>query len=553
MIQRLLLTGFLFLAKSRASFAQEYSYTHYDITDGLAGSVVYCITQDADGFIWMGTETGVSRFDGTHFRNFSGSDGLPDIEVLNMFGDSKGRVWMAPFRKSVCYFYKDSIHNQDNDLRLRGIRLKGNVENFAENTAGDILIQERTALHLLKADGTIVEYDSIGDLPIHACADICRSASGNFLVQEGKKVFTLGPKGFHLFCELQLEDALPSFIALNASAVTVRADPYRTFIQSFRTGKTQYLPFEQAHYRHLSFSLTGDSLIYINEITGATEYHLYTGEQKRFLPGKAVSRTFRDTAGNIWFTTLGQGIYRLNSDEFKTIRLNAPGVEESSIQAITKIGDDLLVGDDHNFIFRFRQRDMALRQMATLSGSSKNRIVDLGMMPNHKSWWVASDHGIEECTPDLVRRDTNVFVLKGVVHKDSNQLFVCTNWGMGIFDLRRFRMIDTLWRERTTCSFYARDTLYIGTLNGLYSVAPDRSTLFRGSTVPFLKKRISAIVQSTDTTLWISSYDAGVIGYRDGQQYLPEPTGPGQQSVGRHGQGLEQDQTGPTRLPDHPI
>src|SRR5882757_3455193 len=89
-----------------SSSAQEYSYTHYDIGDGLAGSVVYCITQDKDGFIWAGTETGVSRFDGTHFKNYTVSDGLPDIEVLQLFGDSKGRVWMAPFRKSICYYHK---------------------------------------------------------------------------------------------------------------------------------------------------------------------------------------------------------------------------------------------------------------------------------------------------------------------------------------------------------------------------------------------------------------------------------------------------------------
>src|SRR5690349_2681678 len=77
--------------------AQEYGYTHYDITNGLAGSTVYCITQDKDGFLWTGTEAGVSRFDGTHFKNFSTKDGLPDLEVLQVFCDSKGRVWMAPF------------------------------------------------------------------------------------------------------------------------------------------------------------------------------------------------------------------------------------------------------------------------------------------------------------------------------------------------------------------------------------------------------------------------------------------------------------------------
>ena len=517
MIQRRFLTGILMLCLTHSCFSQVFGYTHYDITDGLAGSVVYCITQDADGFIWTGTETGVSRFDGIHFLNFSGSDGLPDIEILNMFGDSKGRVWMAPFRRSICFAYKDSIHNQDNDPVLHRLRLKGNVENFAEDAAGDILIQGRTELLLLKADGAVVEYDSIGHSPIRACGDICRSASGDFLVQEGQEIFTLDKNGFRPFCKLSLLDVSPLFIAMDASGLILRTDLHRSFIQSFRTARKEYLPFEQMHFKHLSFSITGDSLFYFNEITGVTEYHLYTGEQKHFLPGKAVSRTFRDAAGNIWFTTLGQGLYRLNSDEFRTIQLKAPGMEESSIYAINKIGNGLLVGDDHNFIFRFSQPDMVMQERGTLSGSAKNRILGIGSMPNNKTWWVASDLGMEECRPPMTRISKCVFVVKGIDQKDSNQLFVSTNWGVGLFDLRKFTIIDTFWRDRSTCCFYFRDTLYIGTLSGLYSVAPDRSSTFLGQAVPFLKKRISAIVESADGTLWISSYDAGLIGYRDGR------------------------------------
>jgi ligand-binding sensor domain-containing protein len=71
-------------------FCQEYGYTHYDSRDGLAGSTVYCMTQDRDGFIWVGTEGGLSRFDGTHFKNFSKEDGLPDNEIIQLFADSKG-------------------------------------------------------------------------------------------------------------------------------------------------------------------------------------------------------------------------------------------------------------------------------------------------------------------------------------------------------------------------------------------------------------------------------------------------------------------------------
>ena len=62
--------------------AQDYSYRHYDIEQGLANSTVYCMLQDKQGFLWFGTETGVSRFDGTHFKNFTSVHGLPDNQVL---------------------------------------------------------------------------------------------------------------------------------------------------------------------------------------------------------------------------------------------------------------------------------------------------------------------------------------------------------------------------------------------------------------------------------------------------------------------------------------
>src|SRR5690349_9087816 len=90
----------IFLLYTFSASAQEYGYTHYDSKDGLAGVTVYSMSQDKDGFLWLGTENGLSRFDGTHFKNFTRDDGLPDNEIIQVFADSKGRVWIAPFKKS---------------------------------------------------------------------------------------------------------------------------------------------------------------------------------------------------------------------------------------------------------------------------------------------------------------------------------------------------------------------------------------------------------------------------------------------------------------------
>lgn len=100
-------------------WGQELSYSRYGVKEGLAGSIVYCMTQDTDGFLWFGTETGLSRFDGSKFVNFTTADGLPDNEILTLYGDKAGRVWIAPFRPSLCYYYKGKFHDQENDSLLK--------------------------------------------------------------------------------------------------------------------------------------------------------------------------------------------------------------------------------------------------------------------------------------------------------------------------------------------------------------------------------------------------------------------------------------------------
>ena len=60
---------------------QEFTYTQYDLKDGIAGSVVYSIAQDQKGFIWFGTETGLSRYDVTKFKNYSTQERLPGAKV----------------------------------------------------------------------------------------------------------------------------------------------------------------------------------------------------------------------------------------------------------------------------------------------------------------------------------------------------------------------------------------------------------------------------------------------------------------------------------------
>jgi ligand-binding sensor domain-containing protein len=496
--------------------AQEYSYTHYDIGDGLAGSTVYCITQDKDGFIWTGTETGVSRFDGTHFRTYTVSDGLPDIEILQMFGDSKDRVWMAPFGNSVCYYYKGHIHNQNNDSLLRRIHIKENIEDFAEDEAGDIIILERTALYWVGANGGVREIDSIGGHPIVNALGVCRSASGQIQVETDGRIYAF-PSGEPVYSFPIESNAVSGYIRMGPASIMWRTGAV-TNIHSFLTGKTITLPFEELHYKHFGFWSVGDSLYYFNEITGSREFNTRTGKTRVYLPGRPVSKIFRDASGNTWFTTAGQGIYRLNSDEFRTIKMKVPNYGQSSVHCITKLDSVLLIGDNYSTLFTCSLPGMVIRRQATIAGGpAKNRILYLQPL-NRNTFFLGSDSYLDLCSLEAPSRTFYYPTgIKAAVRKNEREFLLASYWGVGVFNLPLRRITDTLWRGRTTALYYNADTLYIGTLKGLYVNVPGNAPRFLGKEFPFLQKRISALAASADGTLWIGSYDGGVVGWREGR------------------------------------
>jgi ligand-binding sensor domain-containing protein len=71
-------------------------FTSYTKSDGLPGNVIRGIGQDRNGNMWFAThENGVSRFDGINFTNFGVEKGLCSNTIYTAFSDNKGRVWFG--------------------------------------------------------------------------------------------------------------------------------------------------------------------------------------------------------------------------------------------------------------------------------------------------------------------------------------------------------------------------------------------------------------------------------------------------------------------------
>ncbi len=519
---RTLLLTTVFILLSLCVFAQEYSYTHYDLSDGLAGSTVYCTAQDRDGFMWFGTETGVSRFDGTHFHNYSTSDGLPDVEIIQMFGDSKNRLWMAPFRKSICYYYKGKIHNPDNDSVLRKMHFRNYVENFAEDSKGNILIQEGRSLLVLDTTGHVTEIDTAEGKPFDRCHACTKSIDGNFLVQIDLKVYELIRGKLYLKAKLHGDSKARSFIDLNYIAVSRRAVVYRSgmgkaCILDLKTGKESPIVFNGYRYQHVNYGIVSDSIVCANESIGSCQYTTHGKLVRHFLPGVEITRTFMDDEGNNWFTTMGQGIYRLNSDEFRTIRIDQPKYPGCAALSIVRSGNGLLVGTNRNGLFRYELPSLTRCSMKVVSQEEVRRIFFVAPVPGgNVLYGTGSNVELHDAAGVLLN---SIFqnVKKAVMKNDHEMIFASSN-GCFLLNIPQWRITDTLWHERTTTVYYKDGITYIGTLNGLYALGKDGDTTFLGKTIPFLRKRIAAIVQTQDGLLWIASYDdAGIIAIRNGR------------------------------------
>ncbi|MBI1820189.1 MAG: regulator [Nitrospirae bacterium] len=68
-------------------------WKNYTTKNGLAGNVVYAITPDNRGGLWLGTNNGISYFNGEQFLNFSKKEGLPADDIYTLVQDSERRLW----------------------------------------------------------------------------------------------------------------------------------------------------------------------------------------------------------------------------------------------------------------------------------------------------------------------------------------------------------------------------------------------------------------------------------------------------------------------------
>ena len=76
----------------------DYVVTTWSGKDGLAFGQIQAIEQDADGYLWLGTDAGLVRFDGVRFvpsRALGLGTKVPEATVMSLFRSRDGTVWVG--------------------------------------------------------------------------------------------------------------------------------------------------------------------------------------------------------------------------------------------------------------------------------------------------------------------------------------------------------------------------------------------------------------------------------------------------------------------------
>ncbi|MCD4735204.1 MAG: hypothetical protein K8R53_04115, partial [Bacteroidales bacterium] len=77
----------------------QYVFNKVTVDQGLSSNRIRCVLKDRDGFIWIGTEYGLNRFDGSDvvtFFNLPGNNNsLSENFVLSLYQDIDGAIWIG--------------------------------------------------------------------------------------------------------------------------------------------------------------------------------------------------------------------------------------------------------------------------------------------------------------------------------------------------------------------------------------------------------------------------------------------------------------------------
>ena len=351
-----------------------YTEVLYDNTNGLPTSEANAIAETSDGFIWIGSYSGLIRYDGNTFERYDSTTGI--ASVVSLFVDSQDRLWVGTNDSGIAVMDKGDVRmfNKTDGLKSLSIRA------IAESEDGNIYIATTHGVSIIDSEMNLtnVEDPRISDEYVR---DIMLGSDNTMYgVTMNGCVFTMKDgilTGFYGEDDLMITGI--------HSIVPDKSNPGYVYIGT----KNSYLWYGDltANMRRAT-AVNTSPLEYINsiEIGDGVVWICADNGIGMVQNGKvivlddlplysSIEKVMKDYQGNLWFASSKMGVMKIVPDQFDDIFkrysldakvVNATCVYDNKLFIGTK-NDGLIVIDNEGVV-----DSIPLTSSRTASGVSQD-------------------------------------------------------------------------------------------------------------------------------------------------------------------------------------
>ncbi|WP_321476452.1 two-component regulator propeller domain-containing protein [uncultured Paludibaculum sp.] len=299
------------LCLAPSALAQKFAFQEFGYADGLLNLAVEQVIQDRDGFLWVGTQNGLYRFDGHSFTEFGAKDGVPATSLQSLHQSPDGTLWLGTqvglWMQNGTRFERVDIAPAKKVVGAQGVASDRSGRVYVATPAG-LLIGNRGKqgdwnFHYatgVKSRVASVMVNGRDEVWFGCLNSICR-LEGETEVPAAK--WSEPPKEPWQY---MLEDADGNLWVRSHSFVMVRRAGADVFVPvpCDRSLSSPWVP-------QLALDNKGRLLVPLKEgfaILEGTKWHFVTRAQG--LAANDVSMIFRDKDGAMWVGLLGRGLFR---------------------------------------------------------------------------------------------------------------------------------------------------------------------------------------------------------------------------------------------------
>lgn len=336
--------------------AQQYQFKKYKVEEGLVNNETFDILQDSKNRIWISTTGGISCFNGRTFKNYTTEDGLVSNISFGIFEDSKGRIWVGALSNGVSIIENGEIKTPTGvDFNFLGSATK-----FLEGADGTIYIFFIKGIVTYKNGKLEYLIKNEPDSPVFSFQSADWYDSNTMYIasaQSGIFKLTLNP--------LKLENIYNAKDGVNNICYSVLVDGEKNVwvggygeLNKISDGKLTVYKFKPEDFddnRVHGVLEENENELYLNfEGNGFGIFNKRTGDlkiidEKNGLPSKYIYRMIKDTEGNHWMTSYGEGIIRFRDTSFKVYD-DTQGMPSKSVNDFAEWNGEWLAATDAGIV-----------------------------------------------------------------------------------------------------------------------------------------------------------------------------------------------------------